>query len=228
MKYTYFTFLILLIFSCKEEESYYENEKIDLIDRITVFNNSNNTISFNFGMWMFSEKQFEVNAIADWIGVKKNGKTILEPINIIWVDFRATNKNEAIENITTFLNDNGFLLRNGSSIGYYGLFDSSEWIHQYKETWSDNQNPNTINNHGRIFLSHQLKSNLNNAVFISKGAFSIEDQNHYLISFDDALKKIDKTGQWQIFKNRFISNNIIQNNDYSTYDHKGIKVFVLN
>jgi len=53
MKYTYFTFLILLIFSCKEEESYYENEKIDLIDRITVFNNSNNTISFNFGMWMF-------------------------------------------------------------------------------------------------------------------------------------------------------------------------------
>ena len=155
-------------------------------------------------MWMFSEKQFEVNAIADWIGVKKNGKTILEPINIIWVDFRATNKNEAIENITTFLNDNGFLLRNGSSNGYYGLFDSSEWIHQYKETWSDNQNPNTINNHGRIFLSHQLKSNLNNAVFISTGAFSIEDQNHYLISFDDALKKIDKTGQWQIFKNRFI------------------------
>ena len=63
---------------------------------------------------------------------------------------------------------------------------------------------------------------------VSKGAFSIEDQNHYLISFDDALKKIDKTGQWQIFKNRFISNNIIQNNDYSTYDHKGIKVFVLN
>jgi len=160
--------------------------------------------------------------------VKKNGKTILEPINIIWVDFRATNKNEAIENITTFLNDNGFLLRNGSSNGYYGLFDSSEWIHQYKETWSDNQNPNTINNHGRIFLSHQLKSNLNNAVFISTGAFSIEDQNHYLISFDDALKKIDKTGQWQIFKNRFISNNIIQNNDYITYDHKGIKVFVLN
>ena len=111
MKYKYFTFLILLIFSCKEEELYYKDEKIDLIDRITVFNNSNNTISFNFGMWMFSEKQFEVNAIADWIGVKKNGKTILEPINIIWVDFRATNKKEAIENITTFLNDNGFLLR---------------------------------------------------------------------------------------------------------------------
>ena len=36
-----------------------------------------------------------------------------------------------------------------------------------------------------------FRINLNNVVFVSTGAFSIEDQNHYLISFNDALKKID-------------------------------------
>jgi len=230
MKNIFSAFLIMFIFSCSKKQPYLEYQKkaINLRNNITVFNNRNETISFDFGMWMFNERKLEVDAIANWIGIKQKGKSILEPINIIWVDYKANTKNEARENITTFLNANDFLIRNGSSVGYYGLFENNNWIPQYKETWSDKEDPKTINNHGRIFPAHKITSNLNNPVFVSTGAFSIEDELHYLVSFNDALKKMKETKEWKVFRNRFKAANIIQEHNYTTFDHEGIIVFVLN
>ena len=164
--------LFLLTTSCSDKTDVFElrQEQVSISENILINRKNKEELNLEVGLWMFNKKTPEINSIANWIGIKQNGKAILEPINIIWLDFIATNKLEAEENIVNFLKTNGFLMRSGSSTGYYGLFENETWITQYMETWSDNANPTTINNHGRIFLAHELKDNTNNTFFVSTGA----------------------------------------------------------
>ena len=37
-----------------------------------------------------------------------------------------------------------------------------------------------------------------------------------------------ETKEWKVFRNRFKAANIIQEHNYTTFDHEGIIVFVLN
>jgi hypothetical protein len=222
--------LFIIILSCSDKNNLFEfkKETISLKENIIVSNNNNESVDFDFGLWMFNNKEPDADFIANWINVKLEGKRILEPINVLWVDYKAKNKAEAIKNITSFLFSNGFLIRSGSSTGYYAFFDNNNWIHQYEETWSNKKNPNTINNHGRVFLAHEVKSNLNNPVFLSSGAFSIESERHFLISFDTALKQLNEVNEWTIFDNSYKAKNITSNYAYTTFDHKGVKIFILN
>ncbi len=222
--------LFLLTTSCSDKTDVFEfrQEQVSISENIQINRKNKEELNLEVGLWMFNKKTPEINSIANWIGIKQNGKAILEPINIIWLDFIATNKLEAEENIVNFLKTNGFLMRSGSSTGYYGLFENETWITQYMETWSDNANPTTINNHGRIFLAHELKDNTNNTFFVSTGAFSIESKSHHLISFREALEDFKAVNDWTIFNYNYLAKNIILSNNYTTDDHNGIKIFTLN
>lgn len=224
-----FIFMLILLFSCND------SDEIELNERSVSFKINHNfnlliasdTVKFNAGIWMFKEKKATINSIANWINIKHFGKTILEPINVVWIDFKATNKTEATNNIVAYLEENKFVLRNGSSTGYYGLFDYNKWIGQHKQTWSDNINPVTTNNHGRIFLAHALENDVNETYFISTGAFSIESPEHYFVSFNNALHQFKETKEWSIFKDNLKIGNIYNTNDYTTIDHEGVKILVL-
>jgi len=230
LKNLLYLILFFIIFCCAPDKDLLElkKEPIQLTSNITIVNDSSEKANFNFGLWMFNKKKIEIDAIANWLGIKQNNKNILEPINIVWVDFKANNKKEAIQNITNFLYANEFLVRNGSSLGYFGLFENNTWIPQHRETWSDNQDYYTINNHGRLFVAYEIMSNLNNPVFFSTGAFSIESPQHYLISFNEALNKMKEVNKWKIKEDKFNVGNIIEDDTYTTFDHQGLKIFILN
>lgn len=222
--------LFLITSSCSDKTDVFElkQEQVSLSENIKITCKNKENLNLDLGLWMFNKKTPEISSIANWIGIQLKGKVILEPINIIWLDFKATNKVEAEENIVKFLKANDFLMRSGSSTGYYGLFENDYWIPQYMETWSDNTNPTTINNHGRIFLAHELKDNSNKSFFVSTGAFSIESESHHLISFRDALKDLKAVIDWTVFNYSYQAKNIITSNNYTTDDHNGIKIFTLN
>ena len=226
----FFITSLIIIVSCSDHDDSWEikNKTFNLSENIIISNKSNETINFDFGIWMFNQQKTDINAIANWINIKKNGKIILEPINVLWIDYKANSQVEAIKNITDFLHSNNIMNRNGSSNGYYGLFDNNNWIPQHQETWSNMKTPATINNHGRVFLAHKIMSNLQNPVFISSGAFSIESEKHYLISFNDALEQIKERNEWRIFDKRYKTENIIVTNKYTTFDHNGTKIFILD
>jgi hypothetical protein len=226
----FFITSLIIIVSCsaKDDSLEMKNKTFNLSENIIISSKSDETINFDFGIWMFNRERADVNAIANWINIKKDGKIILEPINILWIDYRANNQVETIKNITDFLHSNNIMNRNGSSTGYYGLFDNNNWIPQHQETWSNMENPLTTNNHGRVFLAHKVMSNLQNPVFISSGAFSIESEKHYLISFNDALEQMKEINEWKIFDNRYKTRNIIVTDNYTTFDHNGIKIFILD
>ncbi|MDD7914870.1 hypothetical protein [Polaribacter ponticola] len=222
--------LFLITTSCSDKTDVFKlkQEQVPLSENIKITSKNKEDLNLDIGLWMFNKKTPEISSIANWIGIQLKGKVILEPINIIWLDFKATNKVEAEENIVNFLKANNFLMRSGSSTGYYGLFENDYWIPQFMETWSDNANPTTINNHGRIFIAHEIKDNSNNSFFVSTGAFSIENESHHLISFRDALKDFKPVIDWSVSNNSYQAKNIILSSNYTTDDHNGIKIFTLN
>ncbi|MCL7754033.1 hypothetical protein [Polaribacter sp. Z022] len=223
-----YTIFILLFVSCSKNKISFEKRTSPLnLDYHFFFNDKEDQLNFSMGIWMFNARNESENSIANWINVEHLGKTILEPINVLWIDFKANNKTEAINNIVNFLTLNNFIMRSGSSIGYHSFFDDFKWISQYQETWSSHENPNTINNHGRIFLGHQVKSSLNQNVYISSGAFSIENEKHLFISFKDALKDFNNVDQWKTYDENLNIGNKVESGNFSTFDHEGLKVFVL-
>lgn len=232
MRLVIYLVFICLLWSCsKTEEDIFTNivpENIPIFllsNSFTIHKNNIENISLNMGLWMFKEKKYEKKSIANWIDVQHEGKFILEPINVIWVDFKATSKNEAKQKILTYLETNKFIHRSGSSIGYFGYFGSSNWVSQFRETWSDKQNPSTINNHGRIFLNFETTTSNGQKVFITSGAFSIENEKHLFVSFDKALDAFNNTQTWQLYSENLNVHQILNDYTYTTFDHKRVKIF---
>ena len=193
---------------------------------ITIDTKNRGTSNFNIGIWMFNQQKVEINSIANWINVTHMGKTILEPINVIWIDCKATNVNQANNNVTSFLNANNIYPRTGSSEGYFALFENENWVIQFDKTWSNQSNHATINNHGRIFLSQEVISDNGEIIFVSSGAFSYENPQHYFLSFKNAIDELDEKIDWKIYKEKLLVGNIINTNTYNTFDHEGVKVFI--
>jgi hypothetical protein len=228
-KISFYIILLLILVSCVKTIEGVENinDHINLKYNLTI-DNQNDEINFEFGIWMFKDKKADKNYISNWLNTKFNHLNVLEPINVLWLDFSAKNEKEAIDNVVEFLKLNKFSIRRYSSTGYFGLFENNKWIPQYPETWSDKLDPRTINNHGRVFLAHQISSKLNKPIFISSGAFSIETETHAFISFNKALKQFNEVKEWSLFADNFKVGNIVQTNNYSTFDHNGVKIFILN
>ncbi len=219
---------LLLFSSCSKEDEnkVFQKNTLNFTQEIQIETLNDGNFELNIGIWMFKKQKKEIDAIANWINVQHLGKTILEPINIIWVDLTAKTTEEANLNVTTFLKANNINPRAGSSEGYFGLFENNNWVSQYDKTWSNQLNHITVNNHGRIFLSQKIISNTGKTAYISTGAFSYENEQHYFISFKNAIYELQEQNNWKIYDEQLQIRNIISNSVYDTFDHEGAKVFI--
>ncbi|WP_299012152.1 hypothetical protein [uncultured Polaribacter sp.] len=221
--------LMFVCISCSKNETLFEEktENINLAYTIDLKDKKNN-ILFDFGIWMFKNKEPNQNGIANWLNIPHQNKEILEPINVLWIDLKSKNEEEATNAILFFLKQNGLAERKGSSTGYATFFEDYQWKEQYRETWSDKQDPITVNNHGRIFVAHKTKyQNQDKDFFVSTGAFSIEDEQHLFVSFKEAQEQFKVLENWRLHANALKVGNIINTNNISTFDREGVKVFIL-
>lgn len=186
-------------------------------------------IAPEIGLWLFTEDSLSTAYIADWLGkdfLEFSFRSLLEPINIIWIDHRAESNEEAAENLTAFLHGNGFESRGGSSTGYWGWING-KWFRQLEETWSDRSHGYLGNNHGRVFGAQKVPTDSVNNIYISTGAFSLENALHDYVSFDEALSDFSASGEWQVLHSAIDLGNRTDNEFYTTDDHRGVLVFEL-
>lgn len=207
------------------------------------------------GLWMFKRDEKSFNAIADWSGKEYQifaNKRILEPINVLWVDFTSTTKQEATDKVYAFMTESGQFIIETPLIfnipthtwGYFAFSSEVNGIEQccdpsHNWTWVDVKHP-AENNHGRIFPAIQATSSIGDQVFITSGAFSREGayniilnppigQGHDFISFNEARDVINVQGGWKVEAMIRAGNeySLTELLPYTTVDHDGIRVFGL-
>jgi len=179
-----------------------------------------------FTAWMLKNDH-----IANWLGEKKDGKEVYEPINVLWIDYRSSDIEEAKDEVSRFLKDCGFDLRKGSSTGYFTFIGKEGNLSRTGQlpsdkTWSD-RSALKDNNHGRIFT----RKSPDGKAYYTLGAFSRETGiSHHFVSFNSARDAMHETGDWK--KESQINDipNVYPPDDtlsFSTQDHNGTAIFVM-
>ncbi len=223
--------------------------------------------SATVGIWMFKSpnagilpttrtkpKKLEATAIADWLdteGPPEPGDLyILEPINVIWIDYTATDKAEARQNVKAYLShpdritkffEEGGLLHSYGYWGWYADFDGNngdfepQW--PAKDAWVDQKHP-AGNNHGRVFASVNVGTQ-KEPVFYTLGAFSRETEyfsfplftGHHFDGFHIAQQAVlagaspgEVRFDWNYERLDTIWGSVLVP---GTIDHKGVAVLVL-
>ncbi|MCX6827700.1 MAG: hypothetical protein NT002_00210 [candidate division Zixibacteria bacterium] len=204
--------------------------------------------SGELGVWMFNQNVIPLrsDAIAHWaVPLCDPFGKLLEPINVIWVDYSARSAEEARDNVQAYLVANHFFQEPNSVSGirhhsfpYYGAYKPNQLELQLPndKTWVDFAWPSE-NNHGRIFPAFEAGKDEKFPVYYTLGAFSREsvwDPIHLLfhcfISFDMAQEAL--TGNLAGWNYEDIQNNWgnvmkpIQEGYYNTADHEGVAVLV--
>jgi hypothetical protein len=194
-------------------------------------NNENIKNNANVGIWMYTDENW---SIANWISQKD--LNLLEPINIIWVDYTATSLEEATTNVEEYLVSNGFAKESNyqHSYPYYAYYDTHFFMQEpYNEAWSTISWPKA-NHHGRIFPAYN--AGIDKHVFYILGAFSTENivqvpplPAHAYISFDMARDVVAATPlkKWKYDGIDANWGNVLSEQDPSgnnTGDHTGVAV----
>jgi hypothetical protein len=166
------------------------------------------TVSIVVGLWMHKEQELAREAIADWLEVPYEGKELLEPINVLWVDSAARSDEEARDDVVSFLDACGFA-REGKQLGLathsygYHAYYNGIWKEQYDadDAWVDRELLGSIvsSNHGRIFPSFQATSTAGRSVFFTSGAFSREGPLGTLGSGVECLFNVERCHAFQSF-----------------------------
>ncbi len=214
------------------------------------------TAEGHVGLWMHKQTDLSsMNGIADWVNgwdryKDKNypGESwrILEPINVVWIDFTASTEQQAKDHLEHFLEAQGegdptrtkFSKEGGHSDGYWAAYAYNEllniplWMPQYPHTkgvaWVDIRG-GKAKNHGRIFPSFEVTSESGDPVYITSGAFSRETVLHLFESFDDARDVLVAPDGWvdkgvSDFENSYGPSLLL---DFTTADHSGVRIFAL-
>lgn len=183
------------------------------------------------GKWMFNE-QYEP---AYWLGELYHGKNLWEPINIVIIDTVSQSVEEAKQLLRENLKAAGYLVRIGHSTGYKGYIDGTiyEQIPSGKDEAFSNEPFETHNNHGRMFGPHQY-----NGAWLFIGAFSresidlIDKVKHRYVSFnqarDDLSQRLNIRTSYKIRDYLDLDNALIGNTEFTSGDHDGVAVFLIN
>lgn len=101
------------------------------------------------GQWMINK----TGNIADWVGIPQDGKTILEGINIVVVDYASADPNQAKSNLNAWMRQSGFGASAISSTGYQGVLGTTTYSQQPTGPSQAFRNAYFFlsNSHGRIF-----------------------------------------------------------------------------
>jgi hypothetical protein len=207
------------------------------------------------GVWMHKAQRLDREAIADWLAVPYEGKRLLEPINVLWIDTVAKNEQDAIDGLVDFLRTCGFR-REGDvlgqiprhSSGYSASYGGNVWRQQYDpdDAWVQAfLGGQLTNNHGRIFPSFALSATGGRSAFLTLGAFSREgpagnpfilgvdcllkrENCHPFRSFDQARNELDcGVREWRVSGPFDFRNRypLSLGLSFSTADHSGVLVF---
>lgn len=231
MKITKLILIILIFISCSKDEPIPPPSLNYIHTYETKFPSTNEQISFDIGIWMFrnegNEPQLEFDFIADWLD---DDLGLLEPINLMWIDYKSSNRTEAIDKIEDFFIDNQFVQRDNSSIGYWGFIEN-DWISQYNDqkdvTFSDVEFAFQENHHGRVFMAKELITPNGQKYFVTTAAFSKETSLHDFISFNESRDIFNAANGWVEKENNLDIGNIFNDENYTTADNSGLRVFTL-
>ena len=131
------------------------------------------------GIWMLKSN----GQIANWGGQTHDGKTLLEPVNVIIIDPTSTTREESIKKLNRAMTAAGFPADAPHSTGYQGIIDGNTYSQQPSgllQAFSDNGSPE---DHGRMFGPAPAE---NGQGYVWTGAFSTEGSTHGYLSFDMA------------------------------------------
>ena len=215
------------------------------------------TVTGEIGLWMFKKKALSMDAIADWLDrtyARLENKDMLEPVNVLWLDFVSGRTSQARDRVSEFLDQSGFFTETFHSFPYFGYYrDASageSWKKQWgptlipgvgasDRTWVDADWPRK-NNHGRIFPSAAFPSQSGTTVYVTAGSFSREskceqdfcllgEKGHDYISFNVARDRLEHSGQWIESAGLRLGNEYPPHTPlgFTTGDHNGIRVFAL-
>jgi hypothetical protein len=179
------------------------------------------------GKWMYQKNGQK----AHWLGVKWEGKYLVEPINIILVDSVSPTADDAVKRLLDNLKRAGFAEKKHHSCGYIGYIGGRAF-HQFpKEKYRafSDRVAELDNNHGRVFGPYCRKG-----AYIFTGAFSRElfvptaKIEHRYGSFDRARDELsqglNKRSSCKIVGFVNLENAIVNNTDTTTGDHDGCAV----
>ncbi|MCK4527037.1 T9SS type A sorting domain-containing protein [candidate division WOR-3 bacterium] len=210
----------------KEDNELYSEDKINIEDVVEI--EPEKPLSRALSMpsidkWMYDENY----VVAHWLGEKLGGKTIWEPINIIFMDGFATSSSNSRSRMRTALSDAQFPHQGIHSDGYHGKMDGI-WYNQEPtendQAFSDGSAIFT-NNHGRMFGPRKKED-----VYYWIGAFSRESGTfHHYISFNTARNTLaNNLNSYTSFKkgeSKYLGNKYNTSTD-TTGDHDGYAILI--
>jgi len=181
------------------------------------------------GRWMFQGNKQR----ADWLGVKWQNKTLIEPINIILIDSISSSPEQSEKLLIENLKKAGYTSRNLHSSGYLGYIGGVYYSQYPKENNHAFSNASAFvdNNHCRIFGPHFF-----NGAYYYSAALSRENVapfsrvKHHFSSFvrarDAFAFQLNKKSKFKIIKNVEMHNAIQNNITESTGDHDGMAILL--
>jgi hypothetical protein len=182
------------------------------------------------GKWLYQDDLQK----AHWLGLKWEGKNLIEPINVIFVDSVSKNMAESIDQLYKNLKKAGYSDKAHHSSGYIGYLGDRFYPQLPRERHHafSNEPAELNNNHGRIFgpCRHDGK-------YIYTAAFSREKIDpvskimHHFGSFDRARdelsQKLHKKSAFRIAGFVGMDNAIFNDQEYTTADHDGMAVILV-
>lgn len=182
------------------------------------------------GKWMYLEN----GERAHWLGLKWNGKNLIEPINVVLIDKISKSTSEAEKRLYDNLQKAGFSKMEHHSSGYMGYL-GHQYFPQIPEekyhAFSDNvaEKPN---NHGRIFGPYYY-----NSMYVFIGAFSREvlvqggkighGYKSFLAARNELAMKLCVTDAYRIDAMVDLKNRVM-NKSMTTGDHDGEAVVLVD
>jgi hypothetical protein len=182
------------------------------------------------GKWMIAPDKLP----ARWLDAKYLEKSLREPINIILVDTRTSNGEEARKNLYEACTKAGFPARMGHSGGYSANIAGSLYSQlpgEHNHAFSDE--PFEVNNnHGRIFGPYIVAGKaLFTAAFSREEIDPLQKVKHGYNSFNRARDHfawaMDRQTCFKVKKFINLENAVLGNPAISTGDHDGMAVLLV-
>ena len=175
------------------------------------------------GPWLLDQR----GSPARWLGHPYQGRTLLEPINVVVIDPFAGSADEASRKVLEASAAGGFGVSLGHSCGYQGLIGGrafSQLPVQKNTAFSDGM-PFSTNDHGRL-----LGPARSDRGWVFTGGFSRESFHlwspihHQFVSFNQAReaygRKVTATGRYRIVGYLSLGNVAVEAST-TTGDHDG-------
>jgi len=181
------------------------------------------------GKWMYRSD----GQRADWLGVKWQGKSLIEPINIILIDRFSPTAVEAKQRLRGQLLKAGYSVRRGHSGGYKGYLDGDFYsqIPEEKNRAFSNRPAFMNNNHGRVFGPCEWDGAFYFTAALSREVVAplARIKHHYgsfLQARDMFAQSLDRKSGYKIVRTVALDNRITGDPDRTTGDHDGMAVIL--